>query len=106
MFHFLFFLLVVFCLIWMLYQLLVFLANLPRNLRAALVELWKNRRAVLASLLKVAALILFYAGAFWFLNVLVEDPPLQYGLWVLNACIVVHYLVDRYLNASKGKFDE
>jgi hypothetical protein len=71
-----------------------------------LVDLWKSRLDVLAWLLKATAVILFYSGAFWLLNVLVEDPSLQDGLWVLNACIVAHYLVVRYLNASKEKSDE
>ncbi len=106
MFHFLMFLLLVFCLVWLLYQLLVILVSLPRNVCKVLVDLWNNRLAVLAWLLKATAVILFYAGAFWLLNVMVEDPSLQNGLWVLNACIVVHYLVDRYMTATKEKADE
>ncbi len=105
MFHLLMFLILVFCLVWLLYHLLELLVKLPMYIWEALVGLWKDRRAVLASMLRVAALMLFYAGAFWLLFALMEDPPLQYLLWALNACLICHYLADRYLDRQKEKPD-
>lgn len=106
MLHFLLFLLLVFFLFYCLYWVLYFLVNLPRYVWEILVEMWTERRAVLVWLLQATALILFYAGSFWLLNVLVEDPSPPYWSGVLNLCMLVHYVAYRYLKASMEKSDE